>query len=366
MKERVRKMLSYNTWAVVGATDNPEKFGYKIYKKLKRFGYTVYPVNPRYERVDGDVCYPDLASLPEPVQCVDVVVPPKLAEHSLDAVKAAGIPNIWFQPGTYTPEIVKRAEALGLNAVFTKCVLVELDRAIETVVDWLGDQVAQSHTKGLLVGLSGGIDSAVVGCLIQKACPDNALGVMMPCYSSEKDAEDAHALAQACGLKTLTVDLTETHKRLYAELGDGLSEAERGNRMVDANMRARLRMTTLYAIANAKNYLVVGTDNAAELLTGYFTKYGDGGADILPLGNLLKRDVYRWAHALDVPRSILDRKPSAGLWEGQTDEGEMGVTYDAIDAYIRGDAVSDSDREIIERLNRVSEHKRHTPPIPER
>ena len=136
------------------------------------------------------------------------------------------------------------------------------------------------------------------------------------------------------------------------------------HQLTDANLRARLRMTTLYGIANNLNYLVSGTDNAAEILTGYFTKYGDGGVDILPLANLTKREVYEWGRILGVPQSVLDRAPSAGLWDGQTDESEMGTTYAMIDDYLEGKAVPEADQMIIERLNKRSEHKRNMPPAP--
>jgi NAD+ synthase len=135
-------------------------------------------------------------------------------------------------------------------------------------------------------------------------------------------------------------------------------------RLTDANLRARLRMSTVYGIANNLNYLVAGTDNAAELLTGYFTKHGDGGVDILPLANITKREVFEWAKILGVPQEIIDRAPSAGLWEGQTDEIEMGTTYDMIDDYIEGKDIPEKDKKIIESLNRRSEHKRNMPPAP--
>ena len=106
--------------------------------------------------------------------------------------------------------------------------------------------------------------------------------------------------------------------------------------MSDANLRARIRMSTVYTVANNLGYLVVGTDNAAEIHTGYFTKYGDGGVDLVPLANLTKREVYEWAKALGVHEDIINKAPSAGLWEGQTDEIEMGTTYDMIDAVVEG------------------------------
>ena len=110
--------------------------------------------------------------------------------------------------------------------------------------------------------------------------------------------------------------------------------------------------------------MVVGTDNAAEIYTGYFTKYGDGGVDVLPIAHLKKSEVYEWAEYLGVPQSILDNAPSADLWEGHTDEIEMGTTYRCIDAFLDGQEIPDKDREVIERLHRNSEHKRHTATVP--
>ncbi len=119
-------------------------------------------------------------------------------------------------------------------------------------------------------------------------------------------------------------------------------------------------------VANNLGYLVVGTDNAAEVHTGYFTKYGDGGVDLIPIANLTKREVYEWAKVLGVHEDVINRAPSAGLWEGQTDEKEMGTTYDMIDAVVEGklDEVPAKDQEIIARLHRISEHKRNMPPKP--
>ena len=239
------------------------------------------------------------------------------------------------------------------------------EEKIQLTIDWLREQVANSGTKGILVGLSGGIDSSVVAHLIQRAFPENALGVILPCKSSEKDAHDGILAAEAAGLKYVTVDLTEMHQALLKQIEDQMIDFNTENhRLTDANLRARLRMTTLYGFANNLNYLVSGTDNAAEIVTGYFTKYGDGGVDILPLANLTKREVYEWGRILGVPKSVLDRAPSAGLWEGQTDESEMGTTYDYIDDYVEGKEIPDNDRAIIERLNKRSEHKRTMPPAP--
>ena len=240
-----------------------------------------------------------------------------------------------------------------------------IDQKIDHVVTWLQEQVKISGTKGILVGLSGGIDSSVVANLIKKAFPDNSLGVILPCKSNDKDKADGTAVAIAADLKFVEVDLTQTHEGLLTHIQGAVKDLETTNhQLTDANLRARLRMSTLYGIANNMGYLVAGTDNAAELLTGYFTKYGDGGVDILPLAHLTKREVFEWAKHLGVPQSVIDRKPSAGLWEGQTDEDEMGVTYDAIDNYIEGKAVSEEDKGTIERMHVRTEHKRVMPPVP--
>lgn len=240
-----------------------------------------------------------------------------------------------------------------------------MNEKIDLTVEWIKEQVALSHTKGMLVGLSGGIDSAVVAALIKKAFPENSLGVILPCKSNSKDAEDGRALAEALEIDYVTIDISDEHTTLMGKISESLVGKNTGNeRLYDANLRARLRMTTLYGIANAMGYLVAGTDNAAEVYTGYFTKYGDGGVDVLPIANLLKAEVFEWAKVLGVPQQIIDRKPSAGLWEGQTDEDEMGTTYDFIDAHLKGEIIPEKDKAIIERLHRVSAHKRAMPPAP--
>jgi len=238
-------------------------------------------------------------------------------------------------------------------------------REIDRVVEWIRETVQNAHQNGVVVGLSGGIDSAVVANLVKRAFPEDSIGVILPVKSSTKDSIDARAVAEKCGLHWIEMDLSVSHELIFDDIKIKLDRDLNGRaRMTDANLRARLRMSTLYGVANSLGYLVAGTDNAAEVLTGYFTKYGDGGVDFLPIANLTKREVYEWAKVLGVPQQVIDRAPSAGLWEGQTDEAELGVKYNDIDDYLEGKDISEAAKARIERLYNVTAHKRVMPPKP--
>lgn len=243
----------------------------------------------------------------------------------------------------------------------------------EQMSAWLRHQVAAAGSKGIVMGLSGGVDSAVVARVAQLAVGHNVLGVIMPAHSDPRDEHDARLVADHFGLPTVTIDLSGPYDALLDEAQRSLGKApsittpasDGAHRMALANVKPRLRMTTLYFVANRLNYLVAGTGNRSEISIGYYTKYGDGGVDLLPLGNLVKRQVRELARELGVPAGVIDKAPSAGLWLGQTDEGEMGFTYADLERYIEGGGGSLDASVVarIEQLAHVSQHKRALPPV---
>ena len=233
---------------------------------------------------------------------------------------------------------------------------------VKEVSIWLRGKVKESKAKGLLLGLSGGIDSAVVAALAKRACPDNVLGVIMPCESEPEDEKDARLIAKKLNLKTEFIDLSGLYEKFLEIL-------PKGNRIVRGNLKARLRMITLYYFANKYNYLVAGAGNKNEIMLGYFTKYGDGGVDLLPLGDLLKSEVRTLAKELGIPLQIRNKVPTAGLYRGQTDEGELGITYAELDEVLLSlEEKKDykANPEILKKVKKVirkSKHKRAPIPI---
>jgi NAD+ synthase len=185
----------------------------------------------------------------------------------------------------------------------------------------------------------------------------------MPCQSSKIDREHAELVATGFHIPVKVVILDEVFDSLIKALqGDGYDAATR--KLAENNIKPRLRMVTLYYFANRLNYLVVGSSNRSELSVGYFTKHGDGGSDLMPLGNLVKSQVRDMAEYLDIPRAIIDKQPSAGLWDGQMDEEEIGLTYDELDRYLITGKAEKKIKEKIDFKISQSAHKRCLPPVP--
>jgi NAD+ synthase len=224
------------------------------------------------------------------------------------------------------------------------------------IIEWLKTRVKEAGAKGVVFGLSGGIDSAVVAALAKRAFGDDMLGIIMPCNSLQEDEEHARLLAKELQIPITKVDLSKTYNTFIEA-----SEFETEHILAKSNVKPRLRMTTLYYFGQANNYLVCGTSNKSEYEIGYFTKYGDSGSDLLPIVDLIKEEVRDLAIYLGVPKIIVEKAPSAGLWEGQTDEDEMGISYKNLDAYIKGEEVEEEVKNKIQKMNKRSEHKRRFP-----
>lgn len=205
---------------------------------------------------------------------------------------------------------------------------LNISATILNICDFIRTQVNAADAEGVVIGLSGGIDSAVTAHFCVNALgTDSVLGMIMPCESDPEDARDATRVVEQLGMTYMQRDLTKT----VATVADAINISKRG--LAYANLKSRLRMCALYAHANKENLLVAGTTNLAEWVIGYYTKYGDGGVDIEPIIGLTKGEVRLLAAEFGMPASILEKPPSAGLWEGQTDEAELGMTYAELDEF---------------------------------
>lgn len=213
-----------------------------------------------------------------------------------------------------------------------------------------------SGAKGIVYGNSGGKDSALVGILCKAAC-ENTVGIIMPCTSKrnyDEDTVDAKEVAARYNIETRTVDLTPVKEAELSAL-DGVTAL---NSASLANMAPRFRMLTLYAIAASENLLVAGTGNRSEIYVGYFTKWGDGAHDFNPIADLTVTEIYEFLRYLNAPKCVIEKEPSAALFDGQTDETEMGVTYAELDSCISDGEISADKKDIIDRMHKASEHKR--------
>lgn len=247
---------------------------------------------------------------------------------------------------------------------------INVDEEIRKRVDFLKEYTLKAGVDGLLIAISGGIDSAVATGLCVQATNElteekgreyKTVGVFQP-YGEQVDIADSYAVAEAFNLKyKIETNIEEAVNEIALETEFGLKsigEHRHLSRGGKGNVKARTRMVLQYALAFELNLLVVGTDHASEAITGFFTKYGDGAVDITPLSTLNKRQVRLLAAKLGVPQSVLDKAPTAGLWEGQTDETELGITYDANSAYLEGKDIDAAAKEKLEKQYLKTEHKR--------
>ncbi|MCS7121830.1 MAG: NAD+ synthase [Archaeoglobaceae archaeon] len=237
------------------------------------------------------------------------------------------------------------------------------NEVVKRIEEFIREKVRNANAKGVVFGLSGGVDSTVVAYLCKRALKkDEILALIMPeeGVTSKEDLEDAVFVAETLEIKYKIIEISDFVKMLVEKLGEG-------RRMSVANLKPRIRMIMNYYYANELNYLVVGTSNKSEIMIGYFTKFGDGAADFMPIGDLYKTEVWELAKFLGVPEKIIRKKPTAGLWVGQTDEDEIGMSYFELDEILkaieRGEKRCDEKFKKVEKMIKNSQHKRSFPEI---
>jgi len=206
---------------------------------------------------------------------------------------------------------------------------MNFEKILNAITLFIADEVSKRNSKGVVLGLSGGLDSSVVAELAVRAMgKKKVLGLILPDRNiAPNDTKDAKTFAQSLGIKYTTIDIGETKKEILRLLPK--------NKLAQSNITARLRMCIIYYYAGLLHRLVLGTSDKSETKLGYFTKYGDGAADLLPLGDLYKTEVRKLGEYLNIPSEILSKKSSPALWKGQTAEQEIGVPYGEIDVILR-------------------------------
>ena len=237
---------------------------------------------------------------------------------------------------------------------------MELKEYLLEIEKFLQDYLEQSRCKGYVLGLSGGVDSSLVAAIARKAVgKDKLYCFAIDIDSNKADIEDAKKVAEELDLNLKIINLSETYHSYLKNL-----KGEEFIRLTKSNLKVRMRMVALFAYAQEHSSLVLGTDNMDERYVGYFTKYGDGAADLLPIVYLTKSEVREAAKIYGLSSVLAERVPSAGLFEGQTDETEMGIMYKDLDDFLLGKKVEKSVEERILHLHKISEHKRVDIPTP--
>lgn len=236
---------------------------------------------------------------------------------------------------------------------------------VNHLVVWLREKVAEAGASGVVVGVSGGIDSAVAAVIAKRAFPNSTMALMLPCESSFTDLIHGQLLLEKFHIPFRIVDLDNAYHALLTKYESYLKIDGKQGQLLKANIKPRLRMMTLYYSAQGRDLLVVGTSNKSEIYMGYATKWGDNAVDLQLLSDLLKKEIYELADYLGIPEVIINKAPSAGLWTGQTDEDEMGFSYQDLDAYLEGKEIDPRVVEQIEKMHRRSQHKRTGIPMAE-
>lgn len=240
-----------------------------------------------------------------------------------------------------------------------------IEKEAENAIKWIREYVEKVGAKGIVIGNSGGKDSATVLAMAVKAIgKEKVVAVSMPCHSNSNDFEDAKLVAETFGVRFLTIDLSNCYEQMEKEIQSELNkiEIEKLSREATINIKPRLRMTTLYGMAQTLGYLVIGTGNLCEAMVGYTTKWGDSASDFNPIGNFTVPEVLEIGRYLGVPEKILKKAPNDGLG-GQTDEEKMGVTYQQITEMIEtGNTEKEAKQKILKKFE-ASKHKREAIPV---
>lgn len=259
-------------------------------------------------------------------------------------------------------------EALGVKPS------IDVDEEIAARVEFLKNHVTSSRATGLLIAISGGLDSAAAAGLCKRATDEltqetgmdyMTLGVFQP-YGEQEDIEHSYETARSLGLAhTVETNIEDTVDEIALEVEHGMRSIGQYRHLSipgKGNVKARARMVMQYALSQELNLLVVGTGHASEAVAGFYTKWGDGAADLMPLGSLTKRQIRQIAVALGIPDSIINKAPTAGLWAGQNDEQELGVSYEDNCDYLEGKAIDPRVQKRLESYYMKTSHKRN--PIP--